>query len=122
MTTPDTSRRLPARQLQKDVEALNGLRAIADYTTTRADATPEHLQASYQAMLDAQRQADENHALYQAAVDAARAAEWDFHKAVLAMKDVVRGQFGSDSDAAQAVGLKKKSERRRPRRRQATEV
>jgi len=32
------------------------------------------------------------------------------------MKEAVVGQFGSDSDAAQAVGLKKKSERKRPTR------
>jgi hypothetical protein len=30
------------------------------------------------------------------------------------MKEAVKGQFGSDSDAAQAVGFKKKSERKRP--------
>jgi hypothetical protein len=29
---------------------------------------------------------------------------------------VVRGQYGSDSDQAQAVGLKKKSARKRPSR------
>jgi len=55
-------------------------------------------------------------ALYRAAVDAARLAEWEFHNAVLAMKEVVRGQYGSDSDQAQAVGLKKKSDRKRPHR------
>ncbi|MEH1834134.1 MAG: hypothetical protein V7L29_19190 [Nostoc sp.] len=31
--------------------------------------------------------------------------------AVLTMKEVMRGQYGSDSDQAQAVGLKKKSDR-----------
>ncbi|MEH2022981.1 MAG: hypothetical protein V7K62_05150 [Nostoc sp.] len=51
-----------------------------------------------------------------AAADAARLAEWEFHNAVLAMKEVVRGQYGADSDQAQAVGLKKKSEYKRPSR------
>ncbi len=32
------------------------------------------------------------------------------------MKEVIRGQYGSDSDQAQAVGLKKKSDRKRPNR------
>lgn len=45
--------------------------------------------------------------MYRAAADAARLAEWEFHNAVLAMKEVVRGQFGSDSNEAQSVGLKK---------------
>jgi len=55
-------------------------------------------------------------ALYRAATDTARLAEWEFHNAVLAMKEFVRGQYGSDSNEAQAVGLKKKSDRKRPTR------
>jgi hypothetical protein len=35
------------------------------------------------------------------------------------MKEVVRGQFGVDSNEAQAVGLKKKSDRKRPTRTKA---
>jgi hypothetical protein len=62
----------------------------------------------------------ERQALYQDSVDASRAAEWAFHNAVLAMKEVVRGQFGSDSNEARAVGLKKKSDRKRPVRSKTT--
>ena len=58
-------------------------------------------------------------ALAKAASDNARQAEWEFHNAVMAMKESVRGMFGSDSNEAQAVGYKKKSERKRPRRRTA---
>ena len=36
---------------------------------------------------------------------------------VLAMKEAVKGQFGSDSDEAVAVGYKKKSDRKRPTKR-----
>jgi hypothetical protein len=38
------------------------------------------------------------------------------------MKEVVRGQFGSDSNEARAVGLKKKSERKRPVRTKPAKV
>lgn len=63
----------------------------------------------------AQQQAEtEKLALYCAAIDAARLAQWEFHNPVLAMKEVVCGQYGSDSDQAQAIGLKKKSNRKRP--------
>jgi hypothetical protein len=117
MSTPDISRRLPTTQIHQDVNSYNGFQTLAEYNTPRPEATPEHLQQTYQAMLDAQQQETEKLVLYRAAADAARLAEWEFHNAVLAMKDVIRGQFGSDSDAAQAVGLKKKSERKRPRRR-----
>jgi len=54
--------------------------------------------------------------LLKSAADAARLAEWELHNAMLAVKEVVKGQFGSDSDQPQAVGLKKKSERERPSR------
>ena len=65
----------------------------------------------------AQRQKEtELTALLKAAADASRQAEWDFHNAVLAMKESIRGQFGPDSDEAQSVGYKKKSEYKRRRR------
>jgi hypothetical protein len=67
-------------------------------------------------MLAKQQAETERLTLYRAAADAARLAEWEFHNAVLAMKEVIRGQYGSDSDQAQAVGLKKKSDRKRPNR------
>ena len=74
------------------------------------------LQEVYQAMLICQQTETKKLALYRAAADAARLAEWEFHNTVLAMKENVRGQYGSDSDQAQAVGLKKKSDRKRPSR------
>jgi hypothetical protein len=49
-----------------------------------------------------------------AAMDAARAAEWAFHNAMLGVKDQVIAQFGKDSNEVQALGLKKKSERKAP--------
>ena len=67
-------------------------------------------------MLAFQQAETEKLALYRAAADAARLAEWEFHNAVLAMKEVVRGQFGADSNEAQSVGLKKKFDRKRPTR------
>jgi hypothetical protein len=49
-----------------------------------------------------------------AARDAVAAAEWDFHNALLGVKDQVIAQFGADSDEIQALGLKKKSEHKGP--------
>jgi hypothetical protein len=53
--------------------------------------------------------------------DMARKAEWAFHEAVLAMKQTVLGQFGPDSDEIQAVGYKRKRDRKRYRRRKSPE-
>jgi hypothetical protein len=116
MTAQNTSRRLSPQTLNQDIDSLNGLNTIANYTTSRQEATSEALQQAYQDMLAEQQAETEKLALYRAAADSARLAEWKFHNAVLAMKEVVRGQFGADSNEAQAVGMKKKSDRKRPTR------
>ncbi|MBF2005055.1 MAG: hypothetical protein IGS49_06215 [Chlorogloeopsis fritschii C42_A2020_084] len=116
MPTQDKTRRLPPQTISQDIDSLHGLQTINTYNTSRADASEANLQTAYQAMLTQQQAETEKLALYRAAADAARLAEWEFHNAVLAMKEVVRGQYGSDSNEAQAVGLKKKSERKRPSR------
>jgi hypothetical protein len=120
MPIQDTSRRLSPPQLRQDIDAYHGLQTITDFTTARTEATPKALQTAYEAMLAKQREETEKQALYKAAADNARLAEWEFHNLVLAMKEAVKGQFGSDSNEAVAVGFKKKSERKRPQRK-ATE-
>jgi hypothetical protein len=47
---------------------------------------------------------------------AAAAAEWEFHNMMLSVKDQIIAQFGDNSDQVQALGLKKKSERKAPAR------
>ncbi|HEY9630435.1 MAG TPA: hypothetical protein V6C84_24325 [Coleofasciculaceae cyanobacterium] len=116
MSTQNTSRRLTPTVINQDVDSLNGSKTIAGYSTQRTNATPEAMQTAYQAMLTQQQIETEKLALYRAASDAARLAEWEFHNSILAMKEVVKGQFGSDSNEAQSVGLKKKSDRKRPSR------
>jgi hypothetical protein len=119
MPAQDKTRRLPSQSIGQDITSLHGLQTITTYNTTRADASVANLQQAYQTMLAQQQAETEKLTLYRAAADAARSAEWEFHNAVLAMKEVVRGQYGSDSDQAQAVGLKKKSERKRPNRKKS---
>jgi hypothetical protein len=110
------------KALVKILTSFHGLQTVSTYNTTRADASTAKLQEVYQAMLISQQTETEKLALYRAASDAARLAEWEFHNAVLAMKEVVRGQYGSDSDEAQAVGLKKKSDRKRPSRKKPVAI
>ncbi|MBG1264080.1 hypothetical protein [Nostoc commune] len=119
MPIQDITRRLRPQLISEDVTSWHGLQTISTYNTTRADADAAKLQQAYQAMLSSQQAETEKLTLYRAAADAARLAEWEFHNAVLAMKEVVRGQYGSDSDQAQAVGLKKKSERKRSSRKKS---
>lgn len=122
MPTQDKTRRLRPQLISEDVTSWHGLQTITTYNTTRADADAAKLQQAYQVMLSSQQTETEKLTLYRAAADAARLAEWEFHNAVLAMKEVVRGQYGSDSDQAQAVGLKKKSDRKRSSRKKSVAV
>jgi hypothetical protein len=116
MPIQNTNRRLSPQVINQDIDAFNGLGTIPTYKTTRPEATAESLQAAFQTMIMQQQIETEKQAMYRAAADAARQAEWEFHNAVLAMKEVVRGQFGSNSNETRAVGLKKKSDRKRPTR------
>ena len=119
MTTINFSRRIPTKIINADITAYHGLSTITGYVPSRPEATAKSLKNAYEAMLDRQKQEAELSVMLKAANDATRQAEGEFHAAVLAMKETVRGQFGPDSDEAQAVGYKKKSEYKRPRRRSA---
>ncbi|MEH2064137.1 MAG: hypothetical protein V7K50_18035 [Nostoc sp.] len=122
MPPQNTTNRLRPQTISQDISSFHGLQTVSTYNTTRTDASAANLKEVYQAMLISQQIETEKLALYRAAADAARLAEWEFHNAVLAMKEVVRGQYGSDSDQAQAVGLKKKSDRKRPSRKKAVAI
>ncbi|MDZ8056590.1 MAG: hypothetical protein RMX68_014425 [Aulosira sp. ZfuVER01] len=122
MALQNTTNRLRPLVISQDVDSLHGLQTIGTYDTSRTDASVTHIQQAYQAMMVQQQAEIEKLASYRAAADAARLAEWEFHNAIIAMKEVVRGQYGSDSDQAQAVGLKKKSDRKRPSRKKSVTV
>ena len=117
MTTVNFSRRISAKTISADINAYHGLSTIIGYASKRVEATPKSLELAYNDMLAKQKREAELAANMKSAADATRQAEVEFHAAVLAMKESVRGQFGPNSDEAQAVGYKKKSEYKRPRRR-----
>lgn len=119
MPATDTSRRLSPSNIESDIVSLNGLKSIPDYAPVRPIAAQSALIEAQEAMTSAQSEEDRLRVLYQAAADVAREAEWEFHNRVLAMKEAIRGQFGANSSQVQAVGLKRKSERKRPAARAA---
>jgi hypothetical protein len=116
MNKIDYSKKIPAKVIDADIDSLYGLSFITNYIPVRSEATPEELQAAYDTMFSLQKQEVELTAQIKAISDAARQAEVEFHEAVLAMKETVRGQFGPNSDEAAAIGYKKKSEYKRRRR------
>ncbi|MGB3787538.1 MAG: hypothetical protein WA949_05980 [Phormidesmis sp.] len=119
MTAVDFSRRIPHKRISADVDSYYGLGTVTGYVPTRVEATEKSLKIAYEQMIANQKRETELGARLKSAADSARQSEVEFHDAVMAMKESIRGQFGPNSDEAQSVGYKKKSEYKRPRRRSA---
>lgn len=103
----------------------------ADRNTLRAarllpDYAPHSQSISREALGDLEtrlNQAEEAEFQATTALVSARNARvaliWELHDAALSVKDAVLSQYGANSDAVQAIGLKKKVDYRRPARRNA---
>lgn len=113
------SRRLSADILKANRNAFIALKTLPDYAPLNKNYSTEQLVSLVATMEEAQQsEIRAQHALA-AARDAAAAAELAVHNAILGVKAQVIAQYGADSDQVQALGLKKKSERKRPVRRKA---
>lgn len=108
------NRRVSPQTIQADQTTTIAVQSFTDYTPINPTYRKEEL-AQKRAAMEAARVA-ELHAqnALNAARDAAAAAEWEFHQAVIGVKAQVVAQYGSDSDEVRALGLKKKSDRKRP--------
>lgn len=111
------NRRLHAHILQADRESFISMQSIGDYTPANVSYSSDNLSETYRAMEAAIAAEINAQNALNAARDAAINAEWKFHNAMLGAKDQVIAQYGPDSDQVQAMGLKKKSDRKRPPRR-----
>ena len=114
------NRRPSADRLKGDREALLALRELRDYKPVNPGYSAEALAALEEALTQAEHEELRLENALAAARDAAAAAAWALHNAVLGAKTQVIAQYGADSDAIQSLGLKKKSERKRPTRRNGT--
>lgn len=114
--------RLPSTTIEGDREALLALQDLHDFTPVN----PSHSVDGLTAMEQRLRKAETNELRLQKMLAAARdetiAAGWEFHNAMLGAKAQVFAQYGDDSPAIAAVGLKKRSDRKRPTRRAAPEA
>jgi len=115
MNSPATSRLSP-QQIEADVDAYMALKAIGNYVPHN----PRYATISASDALAQLRTADEAAVQAQntlaAARDALLAAQQNFHEIILGVKNEVRVLFGPDSDQLAALGLKKKSNRSKPKR------
>lgn len=111
-----TPKRIPQPTLDADIETLRALSGIDGYTPHNPAYSLESAMAALQRMTESET------ALIHAenAVAAARSALLNerstIHKIALGAKDEAIVLFGPDSDQIVALGMKKKSDRNRPRR------
>jgi hypothetical protein len=114
-----SSHRISNTVLQADLDAQVALAAMTDYKPANAAYSTANVTTTLTAMQTAQQAELRAQTALDTARDAAAAAEWRFHEAMLGAKDQVVAQYGANSDQLQALGLKKKSERKRPTARAA---
>jgi hypothetical protein len=110
---PTRPYRLNPDTINADQEALTAVQKLDDY----APVNPAHKTEVLVAIKQRIEQARQNETLARRTLAAARdeiiAAEWELHDSMLGVKAQVIAQYGPDSDAVAAMGLKKKSKRRR---------
>jgi hypothetical protein len=109
-------RRVDPDQLEADRKSAKAALELTDYHSQKPAYAAPSVQTTLDALqplLDAE---DSAKRAYETARDNAVAGEWALHNVVLGIKQQVVSQYGDDSNEAQAVGLKKKSERKTPAR------
>ena len=116
----DEQKRLTPEKLQADLDVLTAVKALTNYTPANPDYTLVKMEGIKTALTTLQ--ADEVVAknAWDAARDNAVAQEWVFHNAMLEAKTQVEAQYGKNSNEYQSLGLKKKSEYKRPKRKPKT--
>ena len=110
------SKRIAPAQMQADLDSYTALQGITAYTPANTAYAKAAVTAKYTALKSAQDAELAAQVALATARDNAAANEWDFHNTMLAVKEQVIAQFGKSSDQVQALGLKKKSEYKAPKR------
>src|SRR6476469_4072072 len=110
------TRRIAPSTLQQDRDAFAALKGVSGYKPANSDYTVGKIQTAQDDLVSKREFETQKEGEWDAARDDAVAAEWAFHNAVLGAKDQVVAQFGADSNELQALGYKKKSEYKSPRK------
>ena len=114
MAKDQTVRNKPA-VIQQDKDVLAAIATLTPaYAPADAQYSAANLTAAQTAMISSQNTEVQKEGEAAAARDTANAAEWTFHNKIQGAKKQVIAQYGEDSDQVQAIGLKKKSERKKP--------
>ncbi len=107
------NRRRPPHVLQENVDAYNSLQSMEGYKPTKEELSVPELKKLYEQMLTQQAIETQKEVEFRTAKDKAIVSELAFHEAIRSSKQQVIALFGDDSNEVEAVGLKKKSARKR---------
>jgi hypothetical protein len=121
MAKNETKRLRPA-QVQTNKDNFAALKNISDYAPANPAYTVAKIQSSETGLNNKAQVESQANAAAAAARDDSVANEWEHHNLMLGARDQVVAQYGRDSNEAQAVGLKKKSEYKTPGRKKTTPV
>lgn len=113
------TKRLRPQILQEDRDAFVALQANTNYRPSNTAYEVSAITAAQAAMINSQEAETLADDALAAARDNAVAREWDYHNLMLGAKVQVKAQFGEDSNELQGMGVKKKSEYNRPKRKGA---
>jgi hypothetical protein len=109
----DRAYRIRPEIIEADRTALTALQELRDYNPMNPAYNTATLTAHGQALEEARQNEIRAQKSLEAARDATMAAGWALHDAMLGAKIQVAAQYGPDSDAIAALGLKKKFKHRR---------
>lgn len=114
------SKRLPPVKIEADESGFAALQAITNYTPINPNYSLDAVRNARLELENLRRAEAQAVAAMASARDSLVAKEWEFHNLMLGVKEQVIAQFGKDSGEVQALGLKRKSEYKPPRRRAKT--
>lgn len=112
----DENKKLSPKQLSDDRKALEALKVMKEYNPSNKLYVLKNVQAAYSEMERLRELRTQAEKALDTARDREVAAEWRFHNNILGVKDQVTAQYGDDSPEIQSLGLKRKSEHKRPRK------
>ena len=112
------TRPLSPKILQEDLDAYAALEAIVGYKPANVAYELVNITPVKTAKEAAETKAVQDAATAAASRDDEIAAQWAFHDLITGAKTQVKAQFGDSSNELQSLGLKKKSEYKKPTKKQ----
>jgi hypothetical protein len=104
------TKRISPSIVRRDREIYAAVKGMKGYAPANPDYALEKLDDEHDALTLREQAAVQKEAEAAAARDAVIGGQWSFHNRMLGVKAQVVAQFGPNSDEAQAIGLKKKTE------------